>query len=187
MIKNTQTIASLKQSYATQLAGKRLLLPTIQRGLVWDNQRIVDYWDSLNRGWFPGIFMVRKLNHAEYAYDVSGETTIQVKAADGDLEIFDGQQRMSTIMLGFGLGRLARSYKMWVGFLKDHVEGKQKVQFRITTLGQPFGYRLDKPNEKFSADNRRKMFTTFTQTLNTAVKNDLSARIKQYRFSLGLR
>lgn len=174
MFASTEKLVSLQQFYANHIAGKRLLLPTIQRGLIWDNQRMINYWDSLNRGWFPGIFMVRKLNHDEYAYDMSGQTTIQVKAADGDLEIFDGQQRMSTIMLGFGLGRLARSYKMWVGFLKDKNEGKQEILFRITTLGQPFGYRIENPNEKFSAGMRREMFTEYTKHLNLTVQSDLS-------------
>lgn len=178
MMEEHNTIKSLQQAYESQIPGNRLLLPTIQRGLVWDNERIVDYWDTLNRGWFSGIFMMRHLQTGEKAYDVSGDTALEVTVSEGDKEIFDGQQRISAIMLGYGLGRLARSHRLWIGFKQDNGTETPGIRFRITTLGQPFGYRIDKPNEKFEAKARRNKFAKFCESLNKS-KADTTALLSQ--------
>lgn len=159
------TISTLKEAYISQIAGERLLLPTIQRSFVWSNERIVDYWDTLARGWFPGLFMVRLLPTGEKAYNVSGKTAITMTTFDGDREIFDGQQRMSTMMLGFGYGRLARSHKIWIGLSVPDVSGARSIKFRVTTLGQPFGYQINKPNEKLELHARREAHLRFSKQL----------------------
>ena len=77
--------------------GSRLLLPPIQRSVVWTNQQIINYWDSLLRGYPPGLMMVHKAG--DKGFDAEGVT---VAAREGDVQLFDGQQRMTSILLGFG-------------------------------------------------------------------------------------
>ena len=48
------SVRELVQAYLSKTPGRRLLLPTIQRSIVWKNDQIVNYWDLLLRGWFPG-------------------------------------------------------------------------------------------------------------------------------------
>jgi len=85
------SVLDLVRAYLSETEGQRLLLPTIQRSLVWSNEQIVNYWDTLLRGWFPGLILVHKATGD--AYDSENNKTF---AQDGDLELLDGQQRMAT-------------------------------------------------------------------------------------------
>jgi uncharacterized protein with ParB-like and HNH nuclease domain len=59
-------------------------LPTVQRGFVWKPHQIENLWDSLLRGYPIGSFVLsRKINSNE------------------EYELLDGQQRASSICLGF--------------------------------------------------------------------------------------
>ena len=40
--------------------GSRLLLPPIQRSVVWSNGQVIDYWDSLLRGYPAGLMLVHR-------------------------------------------------------------------------------------------------------------------------------
>ena len=147
------TIDDLRSAYLSLTPGERLLLPTIQRSLVWDNKRIVDYWDTLHRGWFPGMMMVRQLEPGKDVYSAAVNSEVK-KAAEGDFELFDGQQRMAAILLGFGEGPLAKTHRLWFG-VAEQGKDAPRAAFRISTTGQPFGYRIDDPNSKLDLNTRR--------------------------------
>lgn len=61
-------------------AGK-VKLPAIQRGFVWRVDQIENLWDSIFRGYPIGSFLLSE--------------------TDGAYELFDGQQRATSIALGF--------------------------------------------------------------------------------------
>jgi|GEM_PF-3188427 len=143
-------LVELVSAYLAETRGKRLLLPTIQRSLVWTNEQIVNYWDSLLRGWFPGLMLVH--DGGGDAYDRDDKKT---EAAVGDCELLDGQQRMAAILLGFGTGPLAKTRRLWVD-LDGETDGKHRFALRITSPGQPFGYQKNAPNSRLSVVDSRK-------------------------------
>lgn len=90
----------------------RLWLPPIQRSLVWTNEQIVRYWDSLLRGYPAGLMMVHKVDKVQaQGYDVDGNLR---EAAPDSYQLFDGQQRMAAILLGMDEGPLKNHLRLWV-------------------------------------------------------------------------
>lgn len=140
----------------------KLLLPPIQRSLVWSNTQIIDYWDSLLRGYPSGMIMVHRPRPTgddpkPYGRDEMGKTR---KASRNDWQLFDGQQRLSAILLGLGQGKWPASRKLWIDVAKDPTQASGlKFQIRISSTGQPFGYRLEAPNQKLELRKRQQKWT----------------------------
>jgi len=143
----------------TRMTGQgRLLLPPIQRSLVWRNSQILNYWDSLLRGYPAGLMMVHRSRPS------GSEAVAQARTSDGqtctttaeDFQLFDGQQRLSALLLGHGHGQLAEKLRLWVdlGTIPEPWSGLL-FQLRISSSGQPFGYQASSPNQKFSLGQRR--------------------------------
>jgi hypothetical protein len=139
--------------------GSRLLLPPIQRSLVWSNEQIINYWDSLLRGYPAGMMIVHRVkmesnDSNSLGRDADGNTQ---QANKEDFQLFDGQQRMATILLGFGEGQLKDNLKIWVDFGAVPTENSGlKFQLRVSSTGQPFGYKAAAPNQKFELLKRQK-------------------------------
>ena len=135
----------------------RLGLPPIQRSLVWRNEQILNYWDSLLRGYPAGTMMVHRTipprpGKELVARDSENKTR---PIAEGDFQLFDGQQRLSAILLGFGRGQLSSSLKLWVDLGRPGPSGDRSFELRINSEGQPFGYVPETPNEKLPVEARR--------------------------------
>lgn len=147
--------------------GCRLHLPPIQRSVVWSNEQIVNYWDSLLRGYPPGMMMVHRAvgtthRASQKGLDAEGHTR---DVDDGDFQLFDGQQRMAAVLLGMGEGQLKASRRLWVdlGIVPKPHSGL-KFQLRITTTGQPFGYQPEAPNQKLGLGKRQQQWTKWFET-----------------------
>lgn len=138
--------------------GRRLLMPPIQRSVVWSNEQVINYWDSLLRGYPAGMMLVHRPHKTETqsskARDAHGTTR---DAHASDLLLLDGQQRIASILLGFGEGQMKENRRLWVdlGTISNKSVGL-KFQLRISSTGQPFGYRPDAPNQKAELHKRRK-------------------------------
>lgn len=138
--------------------GSRLLLPPIQRSVVWSNEQIINYWDSLLRGFPPGMMMVHHVvktsdEASRKGLDAEGRTR---DVSENDYQLFDGQQRVAAVLLGFGEGQHKANRKLWVDIGVPIKRGSGlKFQLRITTPGQPFGYRPDAPNQKIELSKRQ--------------------------------
>lgn len=149
--------------------GGGLLLPPIQRSVVWTNEQIIHYWDSLLRGYPPGLMMVHPASNK--GRDADGET---VETKEDDFQLFDGQQRMTAILLGFGMGQLKDTYKLWVDFgVEANKNSDLKYQLRINSTGQPFGYRSDAPNQKVELKKRQEKWKTWNLKIS---RNDLKLK-----------
>jgi hypothetical protein len=154
----TETL-TIKDFIAWQQAEKgRLLLPPIQRSVVWSNEQVINYWDSLLRGYPAGTMMVHRVQTGEGDASSKGRdaegTTCEAK--EGDFHLFDGQQRMVAILLGLGEGQMKHSRKLWVDLgMKPEKKSGLKFQLRMTSTGQPFGYRPDAPNQKIELRKRQ--------------------------------
>lgn len=137
----------------------RLFLPPIQRSLVWTNEQIVNFWDSLLRGYPIGMMMVHQINHQastqNQAQGINAQGQLETTKAN-DYQLFDGQQRLSTILLGFNEGILANSKRLWLDIGSDPTPNSGYLfQLRISSEGQPFGYDPNEPNNKIPLNKRR--------------------------------
>ncbi len=133
----------------------RLRLPPIQRSFVWRNEQIVNYWDSLMRGYPAGMMMVTRVKPDGARHYGRGVDNKTEELADIDFQLFDGQQRLTALLLGLGEGSLGNSLRLWVDIGKQKVSGDRLFEFRINSTGQPFGYKPETPNEKIRAEDRR--------------------------------
>lgn len=139
--------------------GGRLRLPPIQRSLIWSNEQILNYWDSLLRGYPAGMMMVHRmipvLDDKSYGRNSDNHTE---RTFEDDLYLFDGQQRLATILLGLGAGALAATHRIWVDLGDLQSSDGRLFKLRINSTGQPFGYAQDLPNQKLELRLRRAAF-----------------------------
>ena len=92
----------------------RLLLPPIQRSVVWSNEQVINYWDSLLRGYSAGMMLVHPVQSGTNEASGKGRTAdgTTVEANENDFQLFDGQQRMATVLLGLGKGQMKDGRKL---------------------------------------------------------------------------
>lgn len=119
-------------------------LPVMQRGYVWKPYQIERMWDSILRGFPIGTFIMSKVN----------ETNKQ---------LLDGQQRSTSIILGFynpwnknnfSLKNVKNLPVVWIDLQPTKIDGREFV-LRVVTQSHPWGYRLDDNSEILSVANRR--------------------------------
>lgn len=118
---------------------KDIKLPEIQRGLVWKPRQIEMLWDSILCKFPIGIFTLIK----EFSTE--------------EFNLYDGQQRLNAIRVGYDNGSLLCNTNqiLWLdlGFVKEQDYSRQ-FGFRLTTKAHPWGYRLD--GAPYSTEERRK-------------------------------
>lgn len=132
----------------------RLFLPPIQRSVVWRNSQIINYWDSLLRGYPAGLMMVHSPMEGKTQARNSDGRTCEISKED--FQLFDGQQRLTAILLGLGEGQLKDRLKLWVDLGEDPPANPGlRFALRISSTGQPFGYQAQAPNEKAPLHKRR--------------------------------
>lgn len=125
-----------------------ITLPTLQRGFVWKPQQMEALWDSILRGYPIGSLLMSK-------------------RADGTKYLLDGQQRCTTIALGFQNplvdpdSNLLNIKKhnipcIWVD-LKPLNRNKHGLKFavRVLTRSHPWGYRLNDHTQRVSISDQR--------------------------------
>lgn len=148
----TKTVAEVLE-WTREGSKSRLYLPNIQRSVVWRNNQIINYWDSLLRGYPAGLMMVhRPLASRLRARNTEGAVS---EIRECDFQLFDGQQRLTALLLGLGEGQLKDRLKLWIDFgMESPQDSDFRFSLRISSTGQPFGYRLNSPNEKYSLGER---------------------------------
>ena len=152
---------------ARQLGTKMLNIPSVQRGFVWNAARISALWDSILRGFPIGAFSIRK-------------------TTDGGIDLLDGQQRASSIAIGFYaypprpnqlderdtkvLGEnddfkkeLANSRPiLWIDLNGDRSGTEKEYLFYVTTMAHPWGYDIsddETRNASLSTSEKRDAVT----------------------------
>ena len=132
-------------------------LPAIQRGFVWRTYQIENLWDSIFREYPVGSFLLSENK--------------------GVKELFDGQQRATSIALGFynpwekhegkvQIGNDKSLPTIWVDLspsVEQRADGtKVKVMsansaylFRVLTKSHPWGYRAWNNGEKIYLNDRK--------------------------------
>lgn len=150
-------------------------MPAIQRSTVWKNSQVINYWDSLLRGYPAGLMMVHRRRRDE-TKGVNAASGAGLRISDRDYFLFDGQQRLTSILLGHGKGQLQRRLRLWVDLGKEPAPGSD-LQFalRISSTGQPVGYQEAYPDWKLSLEIRRKVIEKWVE--NEGRANEGSSRV----------
>lgn len=143
----------------------RLFLPPIQRSVVWKNAQVINYWDSLLRGYPAGMMMVHRSRRQ--ARTLEGHTS---ETGTDDFDLFDGQQRLTAILLGHEAGQLNARIKLWVDLgVEPAGDSGLLFQLRVNSTGQPFGYQAASPNEKPALGQRSAKIAAWKQSRNLGV------------------
>jgi len=121
-------------------------LPSVQRGFVWRPSQIENLWDSLLRGYPIGAFVMSP------------------KENNGSFEMLDGQQRATSICLGFGKKTFKDSQdkiKVFIDLDKPKGDDNRKYIFRIITRSHPWGYQKSDNTKTLISDNIRKAMNLY--------------------------
>jgi len=144
-------------------------LPELQRGFVWKPNQIESLWDSLLRGFPIGSFLL-SMN------------------VDGKLFILDGQQRATSIALGFydpwqkneenqAFWSLKKVPVLWLDLTPKEKPITQKFVLRLVTQSHPWGYQVVNNSYILSLSDRRKALELFRE-------NDVNKDTGYTKFSL---
>ena len=135
-----QPVYTLKE-IALWAQNSKVDIPNVQRGFVWKPSQIENLWDSLLRGYPVGAF-------------------VMTPKSDGNFEILDGQQRATSISLGFGTKTLrdepGQRIRVFIDIdAKLNVDDARKYLFRVITKSHPWGYQKADPGKPLPTHNIR--------------------------------
>ena len=131
-------------------------LPTVQRGFVWKPHQIENLWDSLLRGYPVGAFVIT-----------------QKDGSDENYELLDGQQRATSICLGFynplkdsdDFNKIFKtstaSYNIFIDLAKPKEDDSRKFIFRVITKSHPWGYRRQENQKTLTAESITRAIRTY--------------------------
>lgn len=135
-----------------KLGEREMDLPPMQRGFVWKVGQMEALWDSLLRGYPIGSFLFSS-------------------SPDGKRFLMDGQQRATSIALGFNdiwkkdsrkefwsLGRLP---SIWIDLSQQELAPDHHFSIRVCTRAHPWGYQHNRPNIPLSVKDRSKALEIF--------------------------
>ena len=129
----------------------KVKLPTLQRGFVWKAKQIEDLWDSLLRGFPIGSFLLSDDESGSYF-------------------LMDGQQRATSIFLGFHNPWQTQNVETWslkhIPVLWIDINPSEKTEthqfvFRLLTQSHPWGYQRKNNNTPLSIPDRNKALEIF--------------------------
>jgi hypothetical protein len=133
----------------------KIALPSLQRGFVWKPNQIEALWDSILRGYPVGAVLMSQ--------------TGKVK------ELLDGQQRSTSIALGF-INPFHKSESIEIFNIKKNVpiiwidlkpveQSKYGLKYglRVLTRSHPWGYQLSDHRQPLSTKEREKALNYFRE------------------------
>ena len=141
-------------------ANCEVMLPPLQRGFVWKANQIEALWDSLLRGFPIGSFLLSKSENYKY-------------------ELLDGQQRATSVAIGFYdpwnnkeenklFGALKKIPIVWIDLTpKEITEYPESHKFviRVITQSHPWGYQRISNDSILGISDRRKALKIFRENI----------------------
>jgi hypothetical protein len=124
-------------------------LPNVQRGFIWKPHQIENLWDSLLRRFPTGSIIINKMQ-------------------DGKYQLLDGQQRTTSIALGFAdlggekkncgiLNSSAADIRIFIDTRKPERDKEGRCfAFRVITRSHPWGYQHLDNSKPLTANNKTK-------------------------------
>lgn len=137
---------TLKQVASWTSDNSEVVIPALQRGLVWKPRQVEVLWDSLLRGFPIGSFMLSDIVQ-------DGEA--------GKYYLMDGQQRYNAISIGFNTVPNARAV-LWIDLEPPKPENTTRIFWiKATTIPHPWGYKNDDDSSRLNAWEKRKSLEEF--------------------------
>jgi hypothetical protein len=153
---NIDNAFSVKEIASWQLntVDQMVELPALQRTFVWRPNQIEELWDSLLRGFPIGSFLLSK--------------------TDKRLHLLDGQQRATTIALGYynpwasDQEHVFWSIKkaiptLWIDLAPIEKPISQRFVLRLVTQSHPWGYQLKYSKSVLSVADRKYALNIFKE------------------------
>lgn len=128
-----------------------IVLPKMQRGFVWRPAQILNLWDSILRGFPIGSIML-------------------VEGNDKQMELLDGQQRCTSIIMGFydqfgetnnGAFSLNNFPSIWVDARPGSVPVGNQFSLNLVTKAHPWGYEKREVGKVLSIADRMEALKVF--------------------------
>ncbi|MFH6970889.1 DUF262 domain-containing protein [Flavobacterium petrolei] len=154
-------IANWQKEISTATTACKISLPSLQRGFVWKASQIESLWDSLLRGYPIGALLMNKV-------------------ADNKKELLDGQQRSTSISIGYlnpfnknAPTQLLNIQKnipsVWIDLkpMQNSVHGL-KFGVRVLTRSHPWGYQLNDNRKPLSTSEREQALNFFREKAKDA-------------------
>ena len=130
-----------------------VLIPALQRGLVWKPRQVELLWDSILRGFPIGSFMLSDIVNKE-----------------GKYYLMDGQQRYNAISIGFNTVKDARAV-LWIDLLPPSSKNSTRsFWIKATTTPHPWGFKNDDDANRLNTAEKRNALKEFN--LNGNIYND---------------
>jgi uncharacterized protein with ParB-like and HNH nuclease domain len=142
------------------ISHQKISLPSLQRGFVWKPYQIESLWDSLLRGYPVGSILISK--------------SAEIK------ELLDGQQRCTSIALGFVnpfdsistqeiFNLKSNIPSVWIDLaeVKNSNYGL-KFGIRVLTRSHPWGYQMINHRQPISASEREKALLYFRKKVGNS-------------------
>lgn len=142
-------------------------LPALQRGFVWKPQQVERLWDSLVQGFPIGSLLLSRVH--------GKNTTKGGKGSDGEIKkpthiLLDGQQRVTSIALGFKDIWSSKGNEHWASLWVDLDPSDEasdcRFDFRMITKSHPWGYKRSDPSKTISSSDASKAMAVFRELLD---------------------
>lgn len=146
-----------------------VLIPALQRGLVWKPRQVELLWDSILRGFPIGSFMLSDIDKNE---------------GSGKYYLMDGQQRYNAISIGFNTVKNARAV-LWIDLLPPSSKNStRKFWIKATTNPHPWGFKNDDDANRLNTSEKRNALNMFN--LKGNIYNDIFSLTETWPFEANL-
>lgn len=109
-------VFTLKEISQWTKEGANVLIPAIQRGLVWKPRQVELLWDSILRGFPIGSFMLS-----------------DTKDNPNQYHLIDGQQRFNAISLGYNVDTNPRAV-LWIDIAPSFHSSSSRSSYELLRL-----------------------------------------------------
>ena len=137
---------SLRQIASWTSNDSEVLIPALQRGLVWKPRQVELLWDSILRGFPIGSFMLSDIVNNEGA---------------GKYYLMDGQQRYNAISIGFNTVPDSRAV-LWIDLIPPTIKSSTRTFWvKATTTPHPWGFKNDDDANRLNTAEKRNALNVF--------------------------
>lgn len=141
---------SLKEIASWTNDHSEVIIPALQRGLVWKPSQVELLWDSILRGFPVGSFMLSDI--------VSDKPTDK---PNGKYYLMDGQQRFNAISLGYNTNKAGNAV-LWIDLdPPTTAQSTRKYWIKATTTSHPWGYNNDDECSRLNTAEKREALSLF--------------------------
>lgn len=137
---------TLRQIAFWTSSDSEVLIPALQRGLVWKPRQVELLWDSILRGFPIGSFML---------------SDVVAPKGNERYYLMDGQQRYNAISVGFNTVPEPRAV-LWIDLEPPQKESStRKFWIKASTTPHPWGYKNDDEAQPLKTWEKREAISAF--------------------------